>query len=460
MGLLEKFDPPAHLPDFSDLPGLAEQWNEAVSNWFDFVITSEAAALPAGATVQYYNPVKFDPGFPAIDQAITWNAFPKELLRALGRERALREADKLWPLSRYSPRLKGMSFDVTPYRPLNEYCEWHVKRDPNTNRIIKVSFSSEPPEYWKALYGGIYEFDDGRKYSFPGSPKKVLELYHELVGPEVQPEDLICHEDIGADGDAVHVRKGEYNAYNKWNTTHGIAHLCAPPNSLIAEIELGGDATIVRTDRRGRLVVEPDALICCAAYGGPDRNSDPTIGSSVNALARLGAYVTLRNPVGLYMDHIDLAGWKAPAGIDVADCARIVRGQPGMIEHLVVEVPRSTGYDVSDLTIGGVPVQYGGQIAECITVKLTGTAVLANLKPRPVPCSARCCIDPNYPVRLERAVPEDQPTPPGRQPAFIDEGTVGGLADISTLQLEPESTFTLLEKEIGGKKHKHSHRAP
>ena len=64
-------------------------------------------------------------------------------------------------------------------------------------------------------------------------------------------------------------------------------------------------------DAQGKLLIEPDALICYAAYGGPNRNSDPTIGATVNALARLGAYVTLRNPVGLYMDHIDLSGWSA-----------------------------------------------------------------------------------------------------------------------------------------------------
>lgn len=45
-----------------------------------------------------------------------------------------------------------------------------------------------------------------------------------------------------------------------------------------------------------------------------------------------------------------------------------------MIERLVVEVPSETGFTVGDLKIAGIPIRYGGQIAECITVKLVGAA--------------------------------------------------------------------------------------
>jgi hypothetical protein len=37
-------------------------------------------------------------------------------------------------------------------------------------------------------------------------------------------------------------------------------------------------------------------------------------------------------------------------------------------------VPAGKGYTVGDIRIGGLPIQYGGQIAENITVKLTGIA--------------------------------------------------------------------------------------
>jgi hypothetical protein len=144
----------------------------------------------------------------------------------------------------------------------------------------------------------------------------------------------------------VVVRKGRYNPWNKWKTTHGVIHLCQPANTLIAEIALGADATVLRK-RGGRPVDDPHALICCSWYGGPMRNSDPTIGSSVNNLARLGCWITLKNPVGLYINHLDLSGITRPDGPKrcpiTAEYFRIERGSPAenMIERAVFEVPPS-----------------------------------------------------------------------------------------------------------------------
>ncbi|HEX8198008.1 MAG TPA: hypothetical protein VF571_17580 [Pyrinomonadaceae bacterium] len=432
MGLLERFDTPAHMPDFIGLPGLLDQWHRAVSNWFDSMVKAQESKLKSGEVVQFFNPTKFDPGGAVIEQAITWNAFPKELLRRYGRQQALREADTLYPLSRYAARYQqNPVFERTPFRPHNEYCEWHVTRDPETNKIKKVAFSSEPPEYWKALHGGTYKLDDDQEYTFTGSPERVLELYRKHVSPNVQPDDLISTEDMqDADGNYL-VRKGEYNPYNKWNTSQGIMHLCSPPNTLVAEIGLGAEATILRKNSRGQLIVEPDALICCAAYGGPDRNSDPTIGAAVNALARYGAFVTLGNPVGLYIDHIDLAGWSVPDKGEVSDCVKFTRGSSGMVERLEVEVPASRDFTVSDIKIGGIPIMYGGQIAECITVKLVGVAHVNELQNKiketnkPKECEARCCIDANHALVLERPVRKNLPLPLGKQTAFLNQGAYG-----------------------------------
>src|ERR1700733_6732648 len=434
MSLLPRFDPPAFLSDFNRIPGQLEAWHRAVSNWFDASINSDRHLVPDGP-FQFYNPARFDPAGTSVEQAITWNAFPKELLRRFGRERALQEADTLWTLDRYWSDLEGHPIAQsnfpelfrTPFRPQNEYCEWHVTRAPTTNAIQRVTLVSEPPEYWHALSGLSVPGDDN---TFPGDRNRVVELYRELTGQPVQWADLIAPEDIEAPAGLL-AMKGAYNPYNRWNTTHGIVHLGAPPNSLMAEIMLGADATVLRRNARGQLLVEPDSLICCAAYGGPDRNSDPTIGSSVNALARLGAFVTLANPVGLYMDHIDLSGWEAPDGKSVTDCVRIVRGSLKMIERLVVEVPAARGFTVSDLMIGGASIRYGGQIAECVTVKLTGVAVL-QAKPivnHPVDCDARCCLDAAYPTGLRRPIPNDQPLPIGTEPVFVGQGAKEGSGD-------------------------------
>ena len=198
-----------------------------------------------------------------------------------------------------------------------------------------------------------------------------------------------------------------------------------PPNSLTAEIQLGADATVLRRNAAGEPVVQPEPLICCALYGGPDRNSDPTIGSSVNALARAGALITLANPVGLYMDHIDTAGWVGKDGGDVSDCIHIVRGCPGMIERLTIEVPTSRGFTVGDIAIGGAPIRFGGQIAACITVKLVGSAAgLGTVHNAPIPCIGRCCIDPAYTTQLNRPVQFGSPTPVGMVDAFSGEGAL------------------------------------
>jgi hypothetical protein len=442
--MLKRFDPPGFLPDLARVPGLADEWSAAVSSWFDSSIETERSNYKkkrAEPTVQYFNPTKEDPRGTTVEQAITWNAFPKELLRQFGRERALREADGLWPLSKYKSSFRGEAFDRNLYRPHNEYCEWRVFRDGPTGKIKKVAFTSEPPEYYRALFG-----DEVEGYPFHGDRRALLELYHELVSPDVQAKDLVASEDLVSTKGEVVVLKGAYNPYNRWNTTDGILHLIAPPNTLTAEIMLGADATVSRKDSRGRVLVEPEALVCCAGYGGPDRNSDPTIGSAVNALARLGAMVTLKNPVGLYMDHIDLAGWSTPDGQSVSDLVKIVRGQPEMIERLEVEVPIERGFSLSEVTIAGVPIAYGGQIAECITVKLTGLAVLAGVKPVAVTCDAQCWMDPAHATSLGRPIAIGLPPPPGTIRALVDQG---GGAPAETKET-PTAQLALSAEQVHG----------
>jgi hypothetical protein len=128
--------------------------------------------------------------------------------------------------------------------------------------------------------------------------------------------------------------------------------------------------------------------------------------------------ITLSNPVGLYMDHIDTSGWSLPGGIRIGDCIKPVRGTANMIERLEVAMPEGSGFTLSDITIGGEPLRYGGQIAECITIKLTGAASLfGKVKNNvPAPPEGMCWIDPAFPAELfSRYLP-------GTVPAFSVEG--------------------------------------
>src|SRR5271156_5373602 len=140
MALLARYDTPAFLPDFDAIPGQLEAWNKAVSAWFDQNIADDKDAFGRD-TLLYYNAATFDPGGVEVEQEITWNAFPKELLRRYGRERALVLADRLWPIESFGvypsdPDNTNGTMGVL-YRPQEEYCEWHVVRDSDSGKILR-----------------------------------------------------------------------------------------------------------------------------------------------------------------------------------------------------------------------------------------------------------------------------------------------------------------------------------
>ena len=142
-------------------------------------------------------------------------------------------------------------------------------------------------------------------------------------------------------------------------------------------------------------MIDPDALICGAGFGGLNRSSDPTIGSTVNVLATLGGFITLRNPVGLAIHHLDLAGFQTPGNEPVDESFfTVLRGSraDGLIERAVFEVPAGEGYTVSDVKIGGTPITRGGQIAEHIVVNIVGRAVgLGSFHNTPVQVATSAC---------------------------------------------------------------------
>lgn len=381
---LAAFDPPGYLDDFKQIPGQLQQWSDAVSGWFDSNIELIKKHYLAGGKPQYFNESKFEPPGPLLDQLIPWNALPGTLRNTYGRYHALQIADDLVPLTQ---RIDGPgSYFVGPvwqdlfYRPQDEYCEWRVTRD-EQGRIVKITFTSEPPEYWQALHGDtIADANNDNQYKFAGDKKLLLQLYREYVSPDVQLEDLECSDDLVDLTDprnpSVVYAKGQYNPYNRWNTTGGIMHLTHPANTLQAEVNLGAVATVLYQAYE-RPVSDPEALILAAAFGGPNRTSDPTIGSTVNQLAAAGAYITLRNPVGLAMHHVNLAGFATPNGDPVSsEFFQILRGseENGLIERAAFAVPPGEGYTVSDLTIGGVPISHGAQVAEHVVVNIVGRA--------------------------------------------------------------------------------------
>ena len=185
-------------------------------------------------------------------------------------------------------------------------------------------------------------------------------------------------------------RGRQYNILNRWNTVDGAMHLTHQANNLFAEVFLAASATVRRKNAIGEITAS-GPLINCALFGAENRNSDPAIGAAVNGLARQGRMITLANPVGLYMDNFNQAGILLPNGMPATSWFRILRGVPGRSLRAVFEPPAGSpaGVTVSDLTIGGQAIKFGGQLSQRVTMKLRATARLAtSVHNLPVGCGA------------------------------------------------------------------------
>ena len=285
-----------------------------------------------------------------------------------------------------------------------------MDRDSATGRVRRITFTCEGPEYWRFLAMGTRAFfnpGDPRQDIVPGDITLVGDLYRQYVSPDVQDEDLVWPFDV-AEYDAtdrrwyLHARAGDYNPLNPWNTTHGAMHLTHPANTLGAEINLAGGATVPRRNGNGQDVTDTEQLICCARYGEPNRSSDPSIGAGVNAFARRGLSVSLADPVGLYIADVDLGGLQGPNGEDVSGAWHPDRGDPGrnMLLRGRLELPQGHPFTLDQVLAGGAPLEFGGQVAD--RIQMVPTAVVKDLgvgRTSRQECEGACCKHPQKPVR-------------------------------------------------------------
>jgi len=384
MATLPRFNTPAGIKDFADQPDKQAQldalWNESLNDFTEQSIQGGDAPLDNDRTF-YFNPLTTDLTGVITPPPVAWTAFPNRILLTFPNAS---KKDQFQYADEGPPNVNGQ-----PYRPQgprgwqDEYCEWSVTRRPSDNKITKVAFTCENREYWNALW--LID------------PNRVLELYRELVSPDVQLSDLEgTNPDTGESG---------YNFLNKWNnnTQMGPVHLVSRPNSLSAEIYLAAAATIVR-ECNGSVVTDQSQLIQCSQYGAPGRNSDPFIGATVNSIIQLGGVkVTLKDPVGLYIQEPAFdQTWQLPpqAPIDAhpSDYWKVVRGrrrtnpnEPDFILHAVYEVPEDQGFCVGDITIDGVPIRFGSQITQKFQIALAAIGI-STTDPNQTP---RRCIDPS-----------------------------------------------------------------
>jgi hypothetical protein len=106
-------------------------------------------------------------------------------------------------------------------------------------------------------------------------------------------------------------------------------------------------------------------------------------------LARRKADVSLANPIGLCIADLSTVGWATPDGSDPKCYWKITRGTSENALRAVYEVPAGKGFTVGDITINDQPIKFGAQIADFITIKLTGLATRFNLSTaKPMGCVA------------------------------------------------------------------------
>jgi len=321
------------LPRFSAPGGVSDPAPDDWSARLAGVFGEFAAAFP-----QFYDPVSDDTPDDAKVASIVWSAFPASLEGS--DEERLKSADGS----------RGVQ---------DEYCEWTIEKN-DVGKITRVTFTTEVPEYWEHL--------------FENDRDELVELYQQLVDPEIDPAGL--------------EQDGAYLPANQWNSsTQGRpAHLIQGSNSLGAAVKLAAEATILRMEDNGDPISDRMRLVECGGLGSPLRNSDPQIASAVNSAAASGAEITLSDPAGLYIDGLTTGGMATPDGANPADYWTIERGDPQHVVRAAYEVPEDRGYVVGDITIGGQPIDFGGQLAQRVRISLEATVKPGSHEPERQRC--------------------------------------------------------------------------
>jgi hypothetical protein len=406
-----RYEPPAGWNDFQGHP--REQ--QALRGWSNFILAHFRSNID-DLRSEVPSPLFFSEAEQPIPQQtrsipVPWNGFPKVLALQHGGsgEAAWQAADALGVIR--ASAADGSTVEL-PFRPQDEYLEWLAITDDGGN-VTRYVFTCEGPEYWAHLA--------------KVDRKLLLERYRQLVGEEVELQDLLFEQRVRLGRRLFEA--GDYNPWNVWNTERGIVNLTHPANTLGAEINLAARATIPRRDGTGQLVTDAKRLACCSDFGAPNRSSDPTIGQAVNLAVQGGISVTLENPVGLYIRSIDLGRISGPDGERLDDWWRITRGEPEYGLRAEFGPPDRTSFGMTDVRVKGTPLRRGGQLAEVITMALYARAHDFGLPDSPMlPCVSRCCM------------PEGTPDP---EQVVLEHVEIDGSCRPGTVDAYPDLTEAL-----------------
>jgi len=453
MPILAQFSTPARQNDFPNNPTL---WQEMQALWNTYVTGFNEQAIVGDPWNQqftsnvfwWYNPVTTNVPSGVGAKLIFWTAFPNRLITYFGDA----STGTAYPNPNNFPittlfemadtgQLNGGPFPQIPtqrcsgpngvngpdwnspkqaYGPfgprgwMDEYCEFSVTRRSTDNKIVRIDYTCENPEYWYTLWrvdpatcAQVYEDTlNANLTSGPGITVTVddLTLFDPFTGePVIDPS----------------TGRPSYNPLNKWNSgsaasrvwagqgsdTGGAMHLTATPNTLQTEITtVGAGGTIQRLIGNG----QPQPLVCCSQFGQNFRNSDPHIGQNINQIvgnASPNNVISLADPQGLYIQQPSAdqftTNFKLPAnvppGSSAAECWQIIRGEETLIDentgepysgnfilHVAFQIPESWLAGGNDITVSDIqvlavdgkfyPINWASQVQAQFSIGLLGRA--------------------------------------------------------------------------------------
>lgn len=400
------FTPPAGINDFDAAPSLYATWDTQMTQIFNSLKQSNDSYQNYPAL---YSPIDPPAGTP-VGASPTWPGLPKGLTARFGDDKGAELADKVIPWgtnpddegfsSNPFQDTQGNTFLNNGYRQQDEYLEWAVTRAADQT-ITQISFTCEGPEYWEVV---------------ASDKSLLLSLYRKYISDQVQDQDLVFPQDVtfidpnDPSQTPQQYNQGDYNPYNKWNMA-GAMHLTHPANTLGAEVTLAAQASALFTSG-GKAVTSNPNLTCCQGIGEINRSSDPTIASKVNGAVVQGNFVTLRNPVGLYMLDFNAAAFTMPEGSPIPNFVGTylqkirTSADRTMTLRAVLKVPDGVMWQgrqmtVSDLKCNQKAIQFGGQVAAVITMGLFAEAIPGNPQQTPIKCSYQGCPDPRNPKVID-----------------------------------------------------------
>jgi hypothetical protein len=389
--------PTAGTHEFDTVPNLPGAWQQLLQQLTDVMLSAprrgnEGSRAELSATeelkawgrdrkdIRYYDPLTMAAPANSVIKNVHWGALPTSF------DQDPRFSGDHNKILAFLDEPQNEPGNPSRSRQQDEYCEWVVQKA--GNRITRVIFTCEPALFYEFLFDPEQVIQSLNRSALDpqvdreASRRLLVDIYRKRTGDNtVQLAQLL---------DA----SGNYTSFNRFNQDFAV-HLQQRNNTLGAELNIAVRSSILRAQGgTGPLKQDAGDLIRCADYGVPARQSDPSIGAAVNQFARENRFLTLADPIGLYMTGLDTEGWTAPNNADPQEFWTVLAGhadpdpEKAMIVRAEYAVPLARGFTVSDIKIGGTAIGFGGHIADSIGMRLAAlVGPVASLPaPHPIGC--------------------------------------------------------------------------